>query len=92
LPTNALPGFDAYIYPNPAQDNAFIYVDVNSYGNFLIKLFDLLGQQIMGCNLQEAQPFNIPLGTARLASGAYLIQVSRLDVKNETKILKLIKL
>jgi hypothetical protein len=83
------PGFNASLYPNPYQDNTIVHVDVWSYADFSITMYDVVGHIISQRNISSSIPVDIPLSDFKESAGVYLIQVSDSHTK---KILKLIKL
>jgi hypothetical protein len=91
--SNNLNGFNAFLYPNPAQSNVTLHVDLTNNAIINISVVDLMGQLIMQQTLTDNEPFDISLNISDLAAGLYIVQIVEDSGYNKTaKSLKLIKI
>jgi hypothetical protein len=74
--------------PNPATEHANIYFNVTEYGQYSLKIMDLLGNVINEVNnLEGIGEFSQTIDVSKLTSGIYLIKI---ESKNGARIGKLI--
>jgi hypothetical protein len=66
-----------------------VHVDVSAYGDYTIRMYDVVGHLILEKNISTGTSFDLPLFDFKESAGMYLIQVS--DSYNRIT-LKLIKL
>ena len=71
---NAIEG----IYPNPANENAFLTFNTKAAGQVNIALYDLTGNKVQDC-MNESLPagrFKVELNTSNLANGMYFCKAN----------------
>lgn len=72
------------VYPNPAGDQMNLQINANEYGNGSIQVIDLNGKVVLTSKQTISNGVNIiPIRTAALASGSYLVVVN-LNGKHHT--------
>jgi hypothetical protein len=84
--------FEVNLYPNPSQNNVTIHIDAALYDDFQVKIFNLLGQQVIEQIAQGNTPQDFTCNTVGLASGIYMVEVKAVSPLNMEKTLKFIKL
>lgn len=77
------------LYPNPAGDLTNLHVVGNSQGEFLLSIFNSLGQMFMQQTIiLEAGEQNILLNTSTMAEGIYQVVLrDRTEIKTSKKLL-----
>jgi hypothetical protein len=67
---------NANIYPNPANDEFNVRVDINAVSDVKISLIDLTGKLVISSVTKEVSGLNtITINTSTLASGIYFVEV-----------------
>ncbi len=75
------------LFPNPANDAAYVSVDMTESATAQVSVVNTLGQVVLSKDAQLESGTNmIDLNTASLASGVYFVQ---LDIEGATQTLKL---
>lgn len=80
--------YTIHIFPNPADDNLNIQLDLPEKNNVEIKVFDLLGIEHFRISEKGISSLNEKLDISSLAPGTYFIQIS---VGSETIQRKIVK-
>lgn len=77
------------LYPNPANDNATIHLNLSQTEDVIISVYDIAGELISAENKgQVAQgEHNFNLGTANLAKGMYMVKVTAGNSEQTIKLL-----
>lgn len=65
-----------HVYPNPADNQMFIDMDIDKPQMVNIELFDLAGKMIFQQNIQGTEKGKHALNVAHLSQGIYLLKVS----------------
>ena len=81
--------FNIAYFPNPATDKAYLMVTNAGYTNCVIRIFDLLGKEVMqpmAVIIDENKLIQINLNS--LTSGLYMMNVYMGDVSKEIKLVK----
>jgi hypothetical protein len=81
--------FNAYLYPNPYQDNTIVHVDANQESDFNIRVTDLIGQVVLEQSIKSAHPFDVSLSAIKAGPGVYQVEVSDSHSRREFKLIKL---
>ena len=64
------------VFPNPAQDQAFIDLNLQDNSNVNVRVISITGQVIMDRNYGTMSgTYRLPLNTAEMAQGMYMIEV-----------------
>lgn len=78
------------VYPNPAQDLAFLIFNQKKYGMVILNVYDLLGnklQEILHENMMEGR-YKAEINTSQLPQGVYLCKLSIDEVEYCVKLIK----
>ncbi len=78
------------VYPNPANEEAFMVFNQKKYGKVTLKLYDLMGnliQEILNENMTEGR-YKAEINTSQLNSGIYLCKLTIDDVDYCSKLIK----
>jgi hypothetical protein len=69
---------NAVVFPNPAQDNATLMIDVKNIGEFRIAILDMTGKmvkEIFNGQLTEKGNNSIAFSTEELSNGVYFVTI-----------------
>ncbi|MEO6903426.1 MAG: T9SS type A sorting domain-containing protein [Bacteroidia bacterium] len=83
IPTEQLIKFNIDIYPNPANDNINLKITGNDGVNYVLELYNLLGQLVTSKIIIDRQ---LLLNTQPLKQGMYICKISALDNRTSKKI------
>ncbi len=74
-------GLALSLYPNPANEKAYITFSVTSISNVSIEIFDTFGKTVeqIQPNIQNTGKHTIELNTNKLVNGVYFIQLRQAD-------------
>ena len=64
------------LMPNPASENISVQIDQEMDGNLIIRLVNLMGQQVLERGISKYQKENIDLDISGLPKGVYSLTIS----------------
>lgn len=78
------------VYPNPADDIAYLVFNTKNYGQVTLKVYDLLGNevlQVINENMMDGR-YKAEINTSQLNQGVYLCKLSLDGVEYGSKLIK----
>jgi hypothetical protein len=78
------------LYPNPANDLAFMVFNLKRYSKITLKVYDLLGnlvQEVLNENMMEGR-YKAEINTSQLLQGIYFCKLTVDDVEYGSKLIK----
>ncbi|HET6991126.1 MAG TPA: Omp28-related outer membrane protein, partial [Bacteroidia bacterium] len=88
VPTSTLPEFSVNLFPNPTDGDAQLKVDLATSQEVVVTITDVTGKVVATRNYGEmVGQYILPVETAGLSSGIYMVEVRTGDSVNTTKLI-----
>jgi hypothetical protein len=78
------------VYPNPVSENSVMKFNLNERSDIEMKVYDLTGKIVKQYEMKNLTPdtYEIPLNTAGLTKGTYIVTLKNKSEIDRTKIVK----
>jgi hypothetical protein len=83
-----LPVGEFLLYPNPATQEANIYVELDQAAKVAVRVYDSVGRLVYDSSLQAERSFNHSIPVESLSSGMYTVQVIAGDMVMTKRLIK----